>query len=277
MKFKKEEIILSVFVILASLGAYLYLFVFADRSIVFLYGHMGLKPFDDMTTGRYWMAGFIVSGFLTLLYLAICVFFMLVNKHVKINTGTVVIFVATLAVPGILSITMATGEPKMPFRIAVSSAFALVSGIAIGFSVVDDWMADFKSSLICLFSGLGLVPLLLLFRILELPQKGLVTRSISVWATAGLIAGGFVWLAATFRLFRKSRPTPVLVLKNALATGYIGLPLVHYLFFTPENIPYITASDNFFADNLILRLCNWLALIAVVFLAEKTMRQKFAG
>lgn len=42
-----------------------------DRRIVFLYEHMDLKADSPMTMGRYWMAGLLLSGFLTLFYLVV--------------------------------------------------------------------------------------------------------------------------------------------------------------------------------------------------------------
>lgn len=62
---------MSVLVTVISLGIYFYLFGYADRKIVFLYEHLGLAPFDSATTGRYWMTGLVLSGFLTIFYLLI--------------------------------------------------------------------------------------------------------------------------------------------------------------------------------------------------------------
>lgn len=71
VKFLKAKIAFPLLVTLVSLGVYYYLFDMADRRIVFLYEHMNLKADSPMTMGRYWMAGLLLSGFLTVFYLAV--------------------------------------------------------------------------------------------------------------------------------------------------------------------------------------------------------------
>ncbi len=57
------------------LGLFYYWFAVADRCAVLLYGHIaagirGAQPFDEMTRGRYWMAGLVAAGAVTVLYTA---------------------------------------------------------------------------------------------------------------------------------------------------------------------------------------------------------------
>jgi len=89
-----------------------------------------------------------------------------------------------------------------------------------------------------------------------------------------LIAGGFFWLLAAYRIFRRNRPKLKNVIKGTLATGYIGLPVLHYLFATPKGIPYITSADNFFADNMIIRLTSWILFIVIVFSADRLTKKQ---
>lgn len=271
---KRKEIIISVFTVVISLGIYYYLFGCADRKIVFLYEHLGFTPFDKTTTGRYWMTGLVVSGCLTTIYLLTRLIVRLKIKPVKIAWKSIVKFSVIPLTIGVVLITMTLGEPKMPFLIAISSALALAIGIALGFSVVDDLVKDYKSTFIYLIFGSGLVPFLLFFRILELPQKGVLAMDISVLVIVFSILGGFFWLLISYRIFKPNRPGRLNVIKGTLAIGYVGLPFLHYLIATPKGIPYITSANNFFPDNMILRVTNWSLLLLMVFLVDKLIKRK---
>jgi hypothetical protein len=274
---KKGEIIISILVIVISLGIYFYLFGCADRKIVFLYEHLGLTPFDRMTTGRYWMTGLVLSGFLTILYLITQLILRFTIKPEKISWKTIVKFSVIPLIIGVVLITMTLGEPKLTFLIAISSVLALTIGIAIGFSVIDDLIKDYRPTFIYLICGLGLVPFLLFFRVLELPEKGILAMNISVLVIVISIVGGFFWLLISYRIFKYNRPRLTNVIKGTLAIGYIGLPLLHYLIATPKGIPYITSADNFFADNMILRITNWILLTLIVFLVDKLTKRTMPG
>ena len=273
MILKKVEIIISIFVTVISLGIYFYLFGCADRKIVFLYEHLGLTPFDKMTIGRYWMTGLVLSGFLTILYLITRLILRFTIKLEKISWRTIIKLSVIPLIVGVVLITMTLGEPKLTFLIAISSSSALIIGVSIGFSVVDDLIKDFSPTFIYLIFGLGLVPFLVLFRVLELPEKGILAMNISVLVIVSSIVGGFFWLLISYRIFKFNRPRLTDVIKGTIAIGYIGLPLLHYLIATPKGIPYITSADNFFADNMILRITNWILLILIVFLVEKLTKK----
>ena len=258
MRFKKGDIILSALVTVISLEVYYYLFGCADRKIVFLYGHLGLTPFDRMTTGRYWMAGFLLSGFLTILYLTVRLILRLIKQSGNISWKPIVLFSVIPLIIGIVIIVTTVGEPKLTFTIAISSALALIIGITIGFNVVDDLIKAYRSTFIYLLFGLGLVPFLVLFRVLELPEKGILTMQTSVSVIVLTFIVGFFWLLIAYRIFKRHRPPVINVIKGTLIIGYLGLPVMHFLIATPKGIPYITTSGNTFADNMMIRLTNWI-------------------
>lgn len=272
MKPEKGAIVVSIIITLISLGVYLYLFGYADRKVIFLYEHLGLTPFSTMTIGRYWMAGFVLSGFLTIVYLLVRVIAKFILRSEEICWKSVVKFSFIPLIAGIVIIVTNFGEPRLTFLIAGSSAMALIIGLAIGLSVTDDLIKDFKSTIIYLTAGLGLVPFLILFRVLELPGKGILERNVSVVVAGFSMIGGFLWLLLIDRLVDQ-KPEWINVIKGTLATGYVGLPLLHYLVATPEGIPYITSSDNFFANNMVLRIATWLLLILMVFLSDKIIKR----
>lgn len=271
--FKKGEILISILVTVISLGIYFYLFGCADRKIVFLYEHLGLTPFDRMTRGRYWMTGLVLSGFMTILYLITRLILRFTIKPEKISWEKIVKFSLIPLIIGVVLIIMTLGEPKLTFLIAISSVLALIIGISIGFSVIDDLIKDYRPTIIYLIFGLGLVPFLLLFRALELPEKGILAMNTSILVIVISIVGGFFWLLISYRIFKHNRPRLTNVIKGTLAIGYIGLPLLHYLIATPKGIPYITASENFFAENMILRITNWILLILIVFSVDKLSKR----
>ncbi len=271
--FKKREILISILVIVISLGTYSYLYSYADRKIVFLYEHLGLTPFERMTTGRYWMTGLVLSGFLSTLYLVTQLTLRFTIKSENISWKKIIKFSVIPLIIGVVLIIMTLGEPKLTFLIAISSALALTIGITIGFSVIDDLIKDYRQTIIYLIFGLGLVPFLLLFRVLELPEKGILAMKFCVLVIVISIVGGFFWLLISYRIFKHNRPSLTNVIKGTLAIGYIGLPLLHYLIATPKGIPYITSADNFFADNMFLRVTNWILLILIVFLVDKLTKR----
>lgn len=269
MKPKTSEIIIAILIILISLGVYTYLFIYADRKVVFLYSHLGSTPFDACTSGRYWMTGFVLSGFLTIFYLIIKLIIKLLSAkdHPRWKTIVKISFLPLLL--GILIITMDVGEPKLTFSLSISSAATLIIGLIIGFSIVDDLLNHFKSTKNYLIAGLGLVPFLMLFRTLELPDKGILSWGTSITLTIISIVGGLLWLSFARLLTENDKSPLIKVLTGTLAITYLGFPVLHYLVATPEGIPYITASGNIFAEGMVLRITTWILLILLAFIGEK--------
>ncbi|MDD4108086.1 MAG: hypothetical protein PHH93_05135 [Prolixibacteraceae bacterium] len=265
----KKEIIVSVLITVLALGAILFLFGYADRRAVFLYGQFDFTPFHKMTTGRYWMSGFVISGFIVVLYLIIQVSYKIILKAEIIKWYNILKYSSFPIISGVLIITMTTGEPKMPLAIAISIAFTLVTGLVLCFSIVDDLVNDINSTISYVISSMGLVPFLILFRTVEMPAKGILTVNTSIVIAGITFLGGWIWLLLSFRLFKKNPPGCLNIIKGTLAISYIGLPMLHYLTATPEGLPYITSSDNFFADNIIVRMINWIFLLFVVFLTNR--------
>ncbi|MCF8295861.1 MAG: hypothetical protein K9I34_07330 [Bacteroidales bacterium] len=265
----RSEKFLAAFFALIALGVYGYIFGYADRRIVFLYEHLGFTAYDPITVGRYWMAGLLLSGFLSLLYMLIRVVgrFTLISNHLS---GMKILQYAFLPlIPGILLIITLMGEPRLDISIAFSSLLALMVGLVIGFNLADHSMTDFRRLIQHFLASLGLVPFLLLFRALELPGKGFLAMPLAVLISVLSLAGGFLWLYLAFRLHQTNRLSKSLLIQCTLAIAYLGLPMAHFLVATPPGIPYITSSDNFFADHWTLRILTWVLLPLLVFTAAK--------
>lgn len=261
MKLTAKEIIFSGVVLIVACGAFVYFFEYADREIVFLYNHNGWGPFHPMTAGRYWMLGLVLSGWMWPLFLP--------ARWIKTDLKTVLKIISLPLIAGIVLITTLCGDPKMPFGIGLSAAIALLLGLAVGFSVAGDLIDDFKKTLVHLITGLGLVPFLILFRTLELPGKGLMGWPGVSGVILFSIAGGLTWMIFSFIIFKKYNLSAFHLLKGILFLSYVALPVIHYFTATPKGIPYITTSDNFFADNLLLRVANWLLAIFMVVAVKK--------
>jgi hypothetical protein len=272
-KIRGLEFLIPSILIMVSLSVYLYLFGFADRKIYFLYGHLGLQPFDEMTMGRYWMTGLVLSGYLSVLYLLVRLIILFIIKSNNLSWITTIKLSALPLIFGILWITMTMGKPVMPFNIAFSSALALIIGTAIGCSVVDDVINDYKSTCIYILFAVGLIPFLTLFRVIELPDKGLLSVNVSVLVIISVLLIACIWLLLLYRIFKKFRPKFFNIIKGTLAIAYVGLPVIHHLLATPKGIPYITTADNFFAAHIWIRMVNWAILILLVYGFDKLSKK----
>lgn len=265
MKRTNREIIISIFVTIMSIVAYLYGFVFADRKNIFLYEHLGSKPFDQITIGRYWMFGFVAAGFICIvLFLILIVQNVASKRRIELNLTSITKYVTIPLLILITVIVTNLGEPTMTFSISISTAFALIFALVIGISFVNDLTTKWLTTLIHLFIGVGLIPFVILFRALELPHKGILSMNKAVSILLITLMLGIIWVIITKWLFRKKEIREILILKGIVAICCLGLPVTHYLMTVVEGHPYITSSDNFFADNIFLRLINWVLIIFII-------------
>jgi hypothetical protein len=257
-----KELIFSAVVLLIILGANFYFFKLADRNIVFLYHHYGWGPFHPMTSGRYWMLGFILSGLnFPLLVLA--------KWITNLDLFTVLKIISAPVFVGVVLITTTLGQPHLPLKLSLNVAVALLAGLIIAFSVANDFVLSFRKTIISSITGLGFVPFLLFFRVLELPDKGHFCWPFAAGIVVSSVLGGIIWVIASLWLFKMHKILYTDIIKTTLFTTYLVLPVLHYWLATPKGIPYISTSDNFFADNLLLRTINWILFAAMVFAVHK--------
>jgi len=141
MKIGRYEIIIAIILIIITLGVFVYIFAFANREVVFLYNHLGFKPFDRITAGRYWMLGFIVSGFLAMLYFILRLILLFINNSITeiLNCWSIIKITSIPLIFGIAIITMTLGDPILPFFTAISIPAVLIVGLIIEFSTIDDF------------------------------------------------------------------------------------------------------------------------------------------
>lgn len=279
----------AVVICLFVLGAFTYWFAVADRSVVFLYGATGdglaeARPFDRVTSSRYWMAGFLTAGTVTVAYTGVhWLLGRLAGRwglRSRPPSGTLVW--AWCALPlgaGIPLITMTTNTPTLPPVSAAACTATTLAGLALGLRAAA-WAAERPLDLAWLLAdGAALLPTLLLLRVLELPGRGVgVPGGSALRLAVGAVGVTVVWLLLMTGL-RAWRGTPVPaaghLLGAALGECYLGFPVLHFLLSERRN-HYVTASENLFAHSLRLQLLTFLT--AMTLAAGVTgLRRKVSG
>jgi len=250
------------------LGLFHYWFAVADRHVIFLYGHLGATPIDEVTSSRYWMSGLVVSGIVMVGY-AIANWFVgriAGLRHRGYHPPAWWHVWALCAVPlaiGIPVITMTVNWPTLPLSLATACALVTLIGLALALTP-GSWAAHRPLDLGWLiFDGMGLMPTLLLLRAVELPAKGLVGVPTAYLVAFGGTLGGAVWLVIMTGLRKwrhKAWPEASALFVAGLCLSYLLMPLVHHLFFTPPQYRYISTSSNFFAFNLGVQLVVFFGL-----------------
>ncbi len=251
------------------LGRFFYWFAIADRYAIFLYNHLRAIPFDQVTRSRYWMTGLVAAGEAMLLYT-------LVNWAIGRITACrgrdyhpphwwrVWLLCAPVLATGIIAITMTVNAPALPLPDALASASAALAGLALAL-MPGEWAARQPRDLIWLTAdGAGLMPPLLLLRVVELPGRGLslpFTPGMVVPIAGAAVAVGAAWLAIMtgLRMWRR-RPAPGTgpLLAAGLALSYLLMPAAHHWLATPPDWRYISTSSNFFALSPLVQAAAFL-------------------
>jgi hypothetical protein len=250
------------------LGLFTYWFAIADRYAIFLYGHSApgiplTQPFDAMTRSRYWMAGLVAAGAVMVIYTTVnWILGRTANRRGQDYRPSawwrVWILCALPLAIGIPAITMTRNAPTLPLGLAASCVIATLTGLALAL-LPSERAARRSGDLTWLAAdGIGMMPILLLLRSVELPGRGVsVTMSAAVLMAFGGLLAGIAWLGVMSGLRawrRKPTPTAGALLATGLCLSYLLLPLIHHLFATPPGWRYISTASNFFAFNPFLQL-----------------------
>jgi hypothetical protein len=176
---------------------------------------------------------------------------------------------------GIPAITTTVNVPTLPLWLAITCAAVTSIGLAVAL-MPGDLAARRPGELLWVaLAGIGLTPVLMLLRAVELPQRGLLTIPVAlVLAVSGVVAST-TWLAGMVfagRRLRLALPAPATMLLAAFAICYLLLPLVHHLFFTPAVYRYITSGSNFFAFTLPVQFTCWFVAAALALAAHRMGR-----
>lgn len=251
-----------------------YWFGVADRYTVFLYYHAmppffpDTAPFSPITSGRYWMTGFVASGAVLVLYtLALFAIGRLRSGYRPPAWARVWLLCMGVLAPGILLLTMTANTPVLPLVNAMHVAAATVVALALAL-----WPGEVAASaprrlLAIAVEGASIAAMVMglsfLDRASELLQRG--NRYGVLFVLAGVVTGVVLLSALTLlrRRGRRTAPPLVFVLCAGLCWSYLLLPLAHHLVGT-DGWFYITTADNFFPQIWLLLPIAWLlaALIA---------------
>ena len=255
------------------LGIFYYWFAVADRYAIFLYGHLGATPFDEVTSSRYWMSGLVAAGFVVIGYVVVNWLLgrMAGLRHLDYSPPAwwrVWILCAPPLVIGIPAITMTVNWPTLPLSNATTCVVATLIGLALALAPGSlaaqrpfdlGWLA---------LDGMGLMPTLLLLRAIELPSKGLISVNIAYLAAMGGTLAGAAWLGIMtgLRAWRhKSPPGASKLFVAGLCLSYLLMPLVHHLVFTPRGYRYISTASNFFPRSIGVQLMSFLVAAILAF------------
>ncbi|MBI4759521.1 MAG: hypothetical protein HY783_11090 [Chloroflexi bacterium] len=126
----------AVLISLIILSLFYYWFAVADRYAIYLYGHLGATPFDDVTSGRYWMSGLVASGAVMIVYtianwlLGQVAAFRRQDYRPPAWWRVWILCVTPLAV-GIPTITMTLNWPTLPPANATVCVVITLTGLAL--------------------------------------------------------------------------------------------------------------------------------------------------
>ncbi len=249
------------------LGAFYYWFAVANRYVVFLYGHIAkgiprTEPFDELTSSRYWMSGLVISGAVMVIYTGFN--WALGRVGDRSQRGycpppwwQVWVLCAIPLIFGIPSITMTVNSPTLPPLLAVACVGMTLVGLVLAL-LPGSWAAQYPHDLLWLvIDGAGLMPILLLLRVIELPNRGLISKPMAIVFALGSILTAIGWLGVMtgFRVWRrKSLPDAGMLFTAGLGLSYLLLPLLHYLLASKPAYRYISAASNFFAFDIGLQV-----------------------
>ena len=251
-------------------GLFFYWFGMANRYEIFLYGHLGAQPFDDRTVSRYWMAGLVAAGVVSVEYGALNWFVArwmgtFRKKYTPPNWMSVWLLSILPVGAGVAWITATQNFPVLPLpmalRVATIAVFALAPALAVGAEMAFPSWETFGTFV----AAGGVIPIVLLLRTVELPAAGILSTNQAMLMASGGVIFGAIWLVAMTLIF-KQRHIPLPRENIILFGGYLVyeiLPLAHYLYLTPAPYHYITVTDNFFAKSWVIQGISWLIAIGI--------------
>ena len=265
----------SVLISAVILSFYFYWFVIANRYLIFLYTHLGAGPFDGLTNGRYWMAGFVATGFIMVgytifnWYLARIAGLRYRTYHPPVWWHVWLLCLLPNTI-GIFVITMPLGRPPLTFNLMF--ALGLTTAIGLAFALQPSQLVVKRPfELVWLaVASVGLMPALLLLRAVELPSRGLANTEYALILGVATPIMGFAWVVVVSWAHTKFTTHNWKVFELLIAGFcfcYLLLPIVHHIFFTPPNGRYITTSGNFFAEGWLIQLAAIATTVFTAFVA----------
>jgi len=239
-------------------------FVFLDRRLIFLYGHMHHTPFDVFTASRHWMTGFVVSGVILILYTGANLFIRKFGYSSQLPDWKIVWkYSCLILILPLLALLIFTGKPPMPVLLSLWILVVLFTGLRLALYASNFIVTNFRPAIWLFFDGLALMPA---FTVLAPSVAYGLRRSLSqgiyiIILPLVVIGLGLFWfwiLTLLFKRFKHPYPSLTDVFLSGLTMSYILLPLVHYVGSRPGYVRYITNSENFIPNSF------WLQFVALL-------------
>lgn len=263
-------------IVMLMLLLYYYWFAVADRYEIFLYGHLGATPFDEVTSSRYWMAGLVAAAMVMVIMFvghggARWVAKWRGQGYTLADWRRVWLVCAVPVGAGILLITMLTNAPTLPLSLAVASVVAAWVGLALALVAVQKFVRNTREFMWLAWISVGVVPALVLIRALELPARGVIAMPYAVAVSVGTSIFGLVWATLWLWLYQRWQKRVFTTWQMAVAVcvwSYLFLPLLHYWVFAPAAYRYISTSTNFFARSIWVQLLSFAIVWGILRMAE---------
>lgn len=206
----RSALLHALLVSLAVLALFYYWFAVADRYAVFLYGHLGATPFDEITSGRYWMAGLVADGMVLAAYMTLNWLLGRLRADYRPPAWTRVwLLAAPLLIVGIPAITMTANQPALPLPLPLAATCTAVTLIGLALALMPGALAARRPLELAwlIADGVGLMPVLLLLRVVELPGRlSAVSVGMAALVAAGSVMASVAWLWLMSVLRRRFGP-----------------------------------------------------------------------
>ena len=254
-------------------------FVFLDRRLIFLYGHLHTTPFDDFTTGRYWMTGLVVSGMVLVGYTLFSLIAKKLSRTYHQPEWKIVWKYSslTLSLP-LFAILSFIGKPPMPSLLALWILVVLLCGLALALHVSGSITKNFRQSMWTFFDGLALIPMFFSLQtvgvVLRKPSLPTILVFIIPLFALGISLIWFRIMAFLYRRFKQPFPSVLNIFLSGLTINFLFLPLLHYLTSRPGYIRYITADSNFFVSNPWLQITSFAIVIGATLMVGQWREKK---
>ena len=258
-------------VMLFVLFLFYHWFAVADRYAIFLYGHLTATPFDSTTRSRYWMAGLVAAGMLFGVYVLLHWLVALVTVRHPLRLAPprwwqVWSLCALPTAAGIVYITTQFNWPTLPVSLALTCAVITLAGLALALAAATWFVQHPGNALWLAWISVGLVAVLVLVRVVELPARGIVEASLAYGVATGSVIFGVLWTMLWLHLYaRRDKQVPPVwhLLLASMTCAYLILPVVHHWLFTPAAFRYISTATNFFAQLPGIQLLTFGAALLV--------------
>ena len=147
-KLNLSDFLLAALISIIVLFFYYLFFIFLDRRLVFLYGHMHHTPFDLFTASRHWMTGLVVSG---IVFIAFTIFNLItkrLSRYFKLpnwqTTWKYSCLILALPLFGMLTFT---GRPPMPVLLSFWIIIILFAGLRLALYASNFIINNFRQSI----------------------------------------------------------------------------------------------------------------------------------